>query len=56
MEYLSKQRYDEILAELNHLIDVVYPEIRDALAETSAQDDRGIGCTWPSALLTPAYS
>ena len=40
MEYLSKQRYDEIASELNHLIDVVYPEIRDALAETSAQGDR----------------
>lgn len=40
MEYLSKQRYDEIAAELNNLIDVVYPEIRDALAETSAQGDR----------------
>ena len=40
MEYLSKQRYDEILAELNHLIDVVYPEVRDQIAETSAQGDR----------------
>ena len=40
MEYLSKQRYEEIAAELNHLIDVVYPEIRDALAETSDQGDR----------------
>ena len=40
MEYLSKERYDEIASELNLLIDVVYPEIRDALAETSAQGDR----------------
>jgi len=40
MEYLSKQRYDEIVAELNHLINVVYPEVRDNLAETSAQGDR----------------
>ena len=40
MEYLSRQRYDEIQAELNHLIDVVYPEIRETLAETSAQGDR----------------
>ena len=40
MEYLSKQRYDEITTELNYLIDVVYPEIREALAETSAQGDR----------------
>ena len=40
MEYLSKERYNEIASELNHLIDVVYPEIRDTLAETSAQGDR----------------
>ena len=40
MEYLSKQRYDEILTELNYLIDEVYPTIREALAETSAQGDR----------------
>ena len=40
MEYLSKQRYDEIATELNHLIDVVYPEVRDQVAETSAQGDR----------------
>ena len=40
MEYLSKQRYEEIAAELNHLIDVVYPEVRDQIAETSAQGDR----------------
>ena len=40
MEYLSKQRYDEIAAELNHLIDVVYPQVRENLAETSAQGDR----------------
>ena len=25
MEYLSKQRYDEIAAELKHLINEVYP-------------------------------
>lgn len=40
MEYLSRQRYDEIAAELNHLIDVVYPEVREQIAETSAQGDR----------------
>lgn len=40
MEYLSKERYEEIAAELNHLISVVYPEVRDAVAETSAQGDR----------------
>ena len=40
MEYLSKQRYDEIVAELNHLIDDVYPKVTDDLAEASAQGDR----------------
>ena len=40
MEYLSRQRYDEIAAELNHLISVVYPEVREHVAETSAQGDR----------------
>ena len=40
MEYLSKQRYDEIVAELNHLIDVVYPEVRENVAETGSQGDR----------------
>lgn len=40
MEYLSKKRYDEIAAELDHLIHVVYPEVREQVAETSAQGDR----------------
>ena len=37
---MSKQRYDEIAAELNNLITVVYPQVRDLVAETSAQGDR----------------
>jgi len=40
MEYLSRQRYDEIAAELDHLISVVYPEVRDHVAETGSQGDR----------------
>ncbi len=40
MEYLSKQRYDEIATELKHLIGDVYPKIKDDLAEASAQGDR----------------
>jgi len=40
MEYLSKQRYDEIAAELKHLIGEVYPKVTDDLAEASAQGDR----------------
>ena len=39
MEYLSKQRYDEIAAELKHLIEVVYPKVKDDLAEARAQGD-----------------
>ena len=33
MEYLSKQKYDEIAAELKHLINEVYPKVQDVLAE-----------------------
>ena len=40
MEYLSKQRYDELAAELKQLIEVVYPKVTDDLAEASAQGDR----------------
>ena len=40
MEYLSKQKYDEIAAELKHLINEVYPKVQDDLAEASAQGDR----------------
>ncbi len=39
MEYLSKQRYDEIAAELKHLIGKVYPKVKDDLAEARAQGD-----------------
>ena len=40
MEYLSKEKYNEIAAELKHLITEVYPKVRDDLAEASAQGDR----------------
>ncbi len=40
MEYLSKERYDELVNELNYLINVVYPQVREDVAETSAQGDR----------------
>ena len=39
MEYLSKERYDEIVAEVNFLINEEYPRIKDALAEARAQGD-----------------
>ena len=40
MEYLSKERYDELAAELRHLIEEVYPKVREDLAETGSQGDR----------------
>ena len=40
MEYLSKERYDEIAAELKQLIEEVYPKVKEDLAEMSAQGDR----------------
>ena len=40
MEYLSKQKYDELAAELKHLITMVYPKAKEELAEMSAQGDR----------------
>lgn len=39
MEYLSKECYDKIVAELNNLTDVEYPKIKDALSEARAQGD-----------------
>ena len=31
MEYLSKERYDEILSELNRLMNVEYPKVKEDL-------------------------
>ena len=39
MDYLSKERYDEIAAELHNLINVEYPRIKDELSEARAQGD-----------------
>lgn len=39
MEYLSKQRYDEIAAELDKLIKVDFPRLTTELAEARAQGD-----------------
>jgi len=39
MEYLSKECRDSIAAELNDLIHVQYPKLRDDLAEARAQGD-----------------
>ena len=39
MDYLSKERYDEIAGELKNLIEVEYPRIREELSEARAQGD-----------------
>lgn len=39
MEYLSRERYDQIASELDRLINVEYPRIKDDLAEARAQGD-----------------
>lgn len=39
MEYLSQQRYDEIVAELDNLIKVEFPRLTQELAEARAQGD-----------------
>lgn len=39
MEYLSKEGYDKIASELDNLINVEFPKIKDALSEARAQGD-----------------
>lgn len=39
MEYLSRERYDEISAELKQLFEVEYLKIREELSEARAQGD-----------------
>ena len=54
MEYLSKQRYDEIATELKHLINEVYPKVTEDLAEASAQGDRSDNAGYREARRTQA--
>ena len=49
MEYLSKERYDEIAAELDNLITVVYPKVKDDLSEARAQGDLSENCGYRAA-------
>lgn len=49
MEYLSKERYDEIAAELDELITVVYPKVKDDLSEARAQGDLSENCGYRAA-------
>lgn len=49
MEYLSKERHSQIVAELNNLIDVVYPQIKEELCEARAQGDLSDNAEYRSA-------
>lgn len=49
MEYLSKERYDEIVSELNNLMNVEYPKVKDALSEARAQGDLSENCGYRAA-------
>ncbi len=49
MEYLSKERYEEIAAELDNLINVVYPKVKDDLSEARAQGDLSENCGYRAA-------
>ena len=39
IEYLSQERHDSIVAELENLINVEFPKIKDELSEARAQGD-----------------
>lgn len=54
MEYLSKERYDEILAELNNLIYVEYPKLKEDLSEARAQGDLSENAGYRAARRTQA--
>ncbi len=54
MEYLSRQRYDELATELKHLIEEVYPKVTEELAEMSAQGDRSDNAGYREARRTQA--
>lgn len=49
MEYLSKERYEEIKAELDNLMNVVYPKVKDDLVEARAQGDLSENCGYRAA-------
>ncbi len=49
MEYLSKDCYDRIAAELDNLVKVEYPKVKDALSEARAQGDLSENCGYRAA-------
>ena len=54
MEYLSKERYDEIVAELNNLMHVEYPKLKEDLAEARAHGDLSENAGYRAARRTQA--
>lgn len=51
MEYLSKERHDQIVAELKQLIDEEYPRIKDELCEARAQGNLSDNAEYRTALM-----
>ncbi len=49
MEYLSKERHDQIVSELNRLMYEEYPRIKDELCEARAQGDLSENAEYRSA-------
>jgi len=49
MEYLSKECHDKIAAELDNLINVEYPKVKDTLSEARAQGDLSENCGYRAA-------
>ncbi|MDE5783133.1 MAG: transcription elongation factor GreA [Prevotella sp.] len=39
MEYMSKEGYDKLVAELNQMVNVELPQVRDAIAEARDKGD-----------------
>lgn len=39
MEYMSQEGYDELVAELQHMVNVELPAVRDAIAEARDKGD-----------------
>ena len=39
MEYMSQEGYDELVAELQHMVKVELPAVRDAIAEARDKGD-----------------
>ncbi len=39
MEYMSQEGYDKLVAELNHMVSVELPQVKDAIAEARDKGD-----------------